>query len=180
MTEQFPTYEQLQQGWLQMQAERDLMKAAIGVDLARIAELEKVLKELTFAARTTGGVAGPDEFLMRACRHAEFALRSAEEDAAKKDLEEGLEVGAPQCFVKGCGRPIAAGHSKFCEEHRELHRFLNECPQCGDRTDIYPVGSYHKCEQSGATAGPCAMCGTTTSIHLPFCRTRRELSRRHR
>lgn len=149
MSDEFPSYEQLQQGWLQMQSERDLLKAAVAVDLARIAELEKVLKELTFAARTSGGISGPDEFLMRACRKAEILLSSAEESVKDKNEGEYLDIGPQQCLVKGCGRPMAAGHLKFCEEHRELHRFLNECPKCGERTDTYPVGSYHKCEREG-------------------------------
>ena len=42
--------------------------------LARVEELTKALRQLTFAARTSGGVAGRDDGLCAACDEAEAAL----------------------------------------------------------------------------------------------------------
>jgi hypothetical protein len=42
--------------------------------LARVARLEEALRKLTFAARTSGGIAGRDERLCAACDVAEGLL----------------------------------------------------------------------------------------------------------
>jgi hypothetical protein len=71
-----------------------LLSSAIAVDLQRIEQLEKALRELLFAARTSGGVAGRDEALCNACEHAEFML------TVQKHIhdDDGTVEGCPGCF----------------------------------------------------------------------------------
>lgn len=44
---------------------------------ARADALQVALQQLTFAARTSGGTSGPDEFLMQACERAEAVVARA-------------------------------------------------------------------------------------------------------
>lgn len=91
--------------------------------------MRKALRKLTFAARTSGGTAGPDPDLMKACDDAE-AILSAPSAVPQADAWQPIDIDtAPE------GRALVAfadGHMLLIEETRRyldtMHRIGRETP----------------------------------------------------
>jgi cell division protein FtsB len=67
-------YEAYERVNAELKAECEALREEIG-GLKEVSSVQvKALKALTFAARTTGGTAGPDEVLMKACEEAEGSM----------------------------------------------------------------------------------------------------------
>lgn len=62
----------------------ELLKAALSVEMNHITKLEAALRGLIHAARTSGGTAGRDEYLVKYCEAAEQVLNYEYERSAQE------------------------------------------------------------------------------------------------
>ena len=106
---------QLSRGAQPVETTPELLKAALSVEMEHIQRLETALRNLICAARTSGGVAGRDDYLMHYCQQAELVLNyeyksSAVEPTATQVNNASEPLGRPRIPVGGSGASPLAGH----------------------------------------------------------------------